>query len=91
MRKGAGHAGRGNIGMGSGARSINSPGNTGAPKSIVALEAPHNEQEEEAYLREAIKASLSEQEQQMTTANAKFNGHGQSSARIINCLAKGTR
>jgi len=77
---GVGNAGMGNMGMGSGARSVNSPGNTGAPSSIVALEAPHNEQEEEAYLREAIKASLSEpeQEQQMTTAIANFNGHGSS-------------
>lgn len=31
------------------------------PNSIVEIEAPHNAQEEEAYLREAIKASLSDQ------------------------------
>jgi len=31
------------------------------PGSIVEIETPHNEQEEEAYLREAIKASLSNQ------------------------------
>lgn len=32
------------------------------PSSIVEIEAPTNEQEEEAYLREAIKASLSDQQ-----------------------------
>lgn len=39
------------------------PGEAGAnagPSSIVEIEAPTNAQEEEAYLREAIKASLSQ-------------------------------
>jgi len=40
-----------------GAHSVTSPR---GQSSIVEIEAPHNAQEEEAYLREAIKASLSQ-------------------------------
>jgi len=74
---GQGHGQHAGGGIHSGARSVNSPGTRGGPSSIVEIEAPHNQHEEEAYLREAIKASLSEQEQeqQMNAApNAIFNG-----------------
>lgn len=56
-RTGYGNYSMGGPGMGSNA--VSSPR---GPSSIAEIEAPHNEQEEEAYLREAIKASLSEQE-----------------------------
>ena len=56
-----------------GPHSVSTPRNNG-PSSIVEIEAPHNEQEEEAYLREAIKASLSEQENEKArqVASASF-------------------
>lgn len=46
---------------GGGPPTINQvPPNASKRSIIVEMEAPHNEQEEEAYLQEAIKASLSE-------------------------------
>lgn len=47
--------------------------------NIVEIETPSNALEEEAYLREAIKASLSEQENAVDTQGSKDMGYGVSS------------
>lgn len=77
---GGSNLGHGNVGMmggghpGSGSRSVGSPRhNRGPTSSIAEIEAPHNEQEEEAYLREAIKASLSAQDSDINVKSATSN------------------
>lgn len=75
----------GNYSMGSGyGGNLASPShNRGGPSSIVEIEAPHNAQEEEAYLREAIRASLSEQQQreQIMSSSASYQQQQQSSSK----------
>mmetsp|Transcript_7894 Transcript_7894/g.11920 ORF Transcript_7894/g.11920 Transcript_7894/m.11920 type:complete len:603 (-) Transcript_7894:326-2134(-) len=77
-----GGGGHGHGHPGSGSRSLGSPGHNRGPSSIVEIEAPHNEQEEEAYLREAIKASLSNQDPDIPVnansnlSTASYNGGG---------------
>lgn len=65
----------GNYSMGGGYGGVSVPPSSHVgPSSIVEIEAPHNAQEEEAYLREAIKASLSDQQQreQMMSSSASY-------------------
>lgn len=45
----------------------------GGPSSIAEIETPTNAQEEEAYLREAIKASLSDQDGGAPTSTQSLN------------------
>jgi len=66
------------LGGGYGGASV-PPSHNRGPSSIVEIEAPHNAQEEEAYLREAIKASLSEQQQreQMMSSSVSYQDQQQ--------------
>lgn len=71
----------GNYSMGSGYGGASVPPSHRGPSSIVEIEAPHNAQEEEAYLREAIKASLSDvqQREQVMSSSVSYQQHQQHS------------